>query len=83
MAQDQFVLIMFNRYADDFEALLWTTQLGGPYEVTNPLQAMVMEAGAKGLAVVINAALVSPEVFFPEASEEEVLSYDDASEVEV
>ena len=69
MAQDQIVPILFQRFTDDFTEQEWSMMLSGPYEVTNPLQSMVMEAGAKGMAVVIQSSLVPIDVLFPEIDE--------------
>ncbi len=69
MAQDQIVPMLFQRFSDEFKTSEWSLMLSGPYEVTNPLQTMVMEAGAKGMAVVIQAALVPIDVLFPEIDE--------------
>ena len=71
MAQDQIVPILFQRFSDEFETSEWSLMLSGPYEITNPLQTMVMEAGAKGMSVVIQAALVPTEVLFPDLDEPE------------
>jgi len=72
MADEQLTPIMFARFADEFSDLQWSMFLGGPFEVTNPLQAMVMEAGAKGCGIVIQVALVPIETLFPELGEEPV-----------
>ena len=69
MAQDQIVPILFQRFSDEFETSEWSLMLSGPYEITIPLQTMVMEAGAKGMSVVIQAALVPTDVLFPEMEE--------------
>ena len=65
MADDQMVPILFCRYSDEFEELAWSSMLAGPFEVTNPLQSMMMEAGAKGMSVVINVSLVPTDILFP------------------
>jgi len=82
MAQDQIVPILFQRFTDEFEAQDWSLMLSGPYEVTNPLQAMVMEAGSKGMSVVIQASLVPVDVLFPEMEEmvDEIIASEESEE---
>lgn len=63
--------MMFIRYRDNFSEMDYSAPLTGPYEVTNPLQAMQMEAGAKQMGIVIQAALVPLDYFFGVPVEED------------
>ena len=65
MPNEDIVPILFCRYEDEFDKLAWSSMLSGPFEVTNPLQAMMMEAGSKGMSVVINVSLVPTDTLFP------------------
>lgn len=55
------VPLIFMRFTDKFEKLDYSIGLTGPFEVTTPLQAMMQEAGAKGMGVVVQAALIPME----------------------
>jgi hypothetical protein len=63
---------MFQRWTDEFQTLDYSSPLQGPFEMTTPLQAMMLEAGAKDKGIVVMAALVDKVVFFgvPETEEE-------------
>jgi len=62
--------IMFVRMMDEFTGVNYAVPLTGAFEVTTPLQAMQLEAQAKGLGIVIQAALVPLENFFGVPKEE-------------
>ena len=62
----EIVPILFQRLGDNAEGIAWQLQLSGVFEVTQPLQAMLMEAGATGKSLIVGAYLVPTEDFFPE-----------------
>lgn len=53
-----FVPIIFQVMTDDGKEVDYELWLNGAFEITNPLQTLVMKAGAKGQAVLITAGLV-------------------------
>lgn len=55
--------IVFVKFTPEFQAADYTLIMGGPFELTNPLQALQAEAGAKGCVVVVNVALVPADAF--------------------
>jgi len=61
---------MFQRWSDDFQEVSYAVPLTGAFEVTTPLQAMLLEAMAKDRGIVIQAALVPLEYFFGVPKEE-------------
>lgn len=68
--------IMFIRETDEFKDIQFAYPLNGPFELANPVQAIQMEATAKGLGVVVRVALVSLDDFWGVPPEE---SKDDGS----
>ena len=61
----EIVPILFARLSDKAEDTVWSLQLSGVFEVTQPLQAMLMEAGATGKSLIINAFLVPTDELYP------------------
>jgi len=76
----EIVPLLFQRWKDGFEAVDWTAMLGGPYELTNPIQTMMMEAGQKGMVVIVQASLVPYEEIFPPEEEREELEEPEETE---
>ena len=62
--------IVFQRWSDDFSEVSYSVPLTGAFEVTTPLQAMLLEAMAKDKGIVIQAALMPLEIFFGVPKEE-------------
>lgn len=63
--------IMFTRWSDGFGEFQYGAPLAGPFELANPIQAMQIEAGAKGMGIWVQVALVPLEAFFGQPEEEE------------
>ena len=63
---DDFALppILMSKWTPGFGAVDYTVELAGPYEITNPLQAIQQEAGAKGCVVVVNIGLIPADEYY-------------------
>lgn len=56
--------IIFIRLNDNGQDVDYTTPLNGPFDVTNLLQAMVVEASAKGKGIVVTTQITNLQDFF-------------------
>lgn len=63
------VPLIYQRLKDNFGEPDWVVFMNGPYELTNPIQTMMLEAGQKGMAVVVQASLVPTEDIFEDEPE--------------
>lgn len=63
--------IIFQRFKDEFAEFDYGAPLNGPFELANPIQAMQLEAAAKGKGIIVQAALCDLKQFFgtPEEGE--------------
>lgn len=57
MANELAPMIMV-KYKPEFTEIDYSTYLNSPYDITVPLQAIQQEAGAKGMGVIVQVALV-------------------------
>ncbi len=65
------------RLADNFGEIQYALSLAGAFDVTTPLQAAQLEAGARGKCIIIQVTLVDPEIYFGQPSEQEGNPSDD------
>lgn len=61
--------MMYARFTNEFGELDYTHQLSNAFEITVPLQAMQAEAGAKGMGVLVQFALVPLSWFYGDPEE--------------
>lgn len=62
--------LLFQRFTDAFERPDWAKPLDNPFGITNILQALLDEAGAKGMGVILQASLCPLEWFYGPAAPE-------------
>lgn len=67
-------VLLYQQYTDDFKEVDWTIIMSGPFELNNPIQALLMEAGQKGMCVIVQASLVPSDVLFPPEEKMEELA---------
>jgi len=73
-ADDSIVPLIFQRLHEDFGDVDWVVWMSGPYELTNPIQTMMLEAGQKGCAVIVQATLVPSESLVPDEDDSPTLT---------
>lgn len=69
------VPLIYQKLKDNFGDADWVVFMNGPFELTNPIQTLMLEAGQKGMAVVVQASLVPTEDIFE--SEDEPTTMDE------
>lgn len=62
--------IIFTRYSDEFEKPDWTITDKGPFELSNIIQTIQLEAAVKNKLVMIQVALVDPGNIYTDLPEE-------------
>ncbi len=72
--QTSHTVLLYQQFTDDFKEVDWTIIMSGPFELNNPIQALLMEAGQKGMCVIVQASLVPSDVLFPPDEELEDLA---------
>lgn len=59
------------RYTDNFQEVSYALALNGAFDLTTPIQALQLEAGARGKAVIIQVALVDLDMYYNQPQDEE------------
>lgn len=72
--------IIMVKFTPGFGEVDYSVILDGPYDITNPLQAIQQEAGAKGCGVVVNISLVPIDDLMQDQISDERKNEDDRSE---
>ncbi len=65
------------RLADNFGEIQYALALNGAFDVTTPLQAAQLEAGARGKCIILQLTLVDPEIYFGPPPDQEGNPSDD------
>ncbi len=65
------VPMLFQRFTDEFGTPSWAKPISNAFDLTNLVQALQAEAGAKGMAVFISVSLCPLEWFYGPAPEPE------------
>ncbi len=65
------VPMLFQRFTDEFGAPSWAKPISNAFDLTNLVQAIQAEAGAKGMAVFISVSLCPLEWFYGPAPDAE------------
>ena len=58
------VPLIYQKLGDNFGDADWVVFMNGPFELTNPIQTLMLEAGQKGMAVIVQATLVPAESLY-------------------
>lgn len=73
MAKDDFDMapIILTFYTEGFAEVNYSIPITGPFEVTTPLQAVELEARAKGCAVMIQVSLIPLDELYGDLPDED------------
>lgn len=52
------------RLGDNFGEIQYALSLNGAFDLTTPVTAMQLEAGARGKCIIIQITLVDPEIYY-------------------
>ena len=63
--------LMMTKFKNGFEEIDFTIPLNTAFDITTPLQAIELEARAKGCAVIIQVGLIPLEEFWGDLTEED------------
>jgi len=58
-------------YTDNFQEVDYIAPLSGPFDLTNPIQALQLRAKARGMGIIVQAACVPLEQIYGEQSDEQ------------
>ena len=64
------VPLLYWRYTDGFAAYDWGREFQTSYEVAQQIDSLLREAGAKGMSLVVQVALVKTEELYPDKPKE-------------
>lgn len=56
--------LLLNVFTDNFAEIDYSAVLGGPFDLTNPVQAMLLRAQNRHMGVIIQLACVPLEQFY-------------------